>query len=369
LQKQNFDICLLSFSDLSLDGRSRNFLRSFELLAKSVTTISLKSNFKYNNDSLQIEIDKGKRFFRQWIRYIQIGRKFKNTFQAKVYFASDLYSLALAVKLAPKNASIIYDSREVFSALGPMHKNAFKQKIIALIEKRLIREVDKFIASGEIDRDYLIKYFATAKPFYVIKNFPFYSESMEANELREKFQIDPSKKILLYQGVLLEGRGIMPMLALAKMRDDIAICLIGEGKLRKEIEDYIKDNSLQSKVYMTGNIEYSQLHRWTCSADIGFALIEPISFSYELALPNKLFEYLQAGLPVIATDLSAMKDVIDNYHCGIAVNKDISLDEVSDALNEIMNNYEYYHSNALNAAKKLCFDNQIDIIREVITLN
>jgi hypothetical protein len=59
-----------------------------------------------------------------------------------------LYALALAVKLANKNTVVIYDSREVFSALGPMHNDSFKQNIISQIEKRLIRRVDKFIAIG-----------------------------------------------------------------------------------------------------------------------------------------------------------------------------------------------------------------------------
>ncbi|HRS02348.1 MAG TPA: glycosyltransferase [Bacteroidota bacterium] len=390
---------------MALDGRSRNFIRSFELLGKSVLTISLANSplkkgaggcscrglkrpiensplkkgaggcdhrglqpSASNNNSIQITIDTNQRFFRQWIEFIKKGKKLKSQFSASIYFASDLYALALANKLAPKNAVVIYDSREVFSALGPMHNDSFKQNIISRIEKHLIRRVDKFIASGDLDREFLIKHFNTNKPFYVIKNFPFYTSPIESNLLREKFQIDKSKKILLYQGVLLEGRGIMPMLNLAKSRDDIAICLIGDGKFRNEIEIYIKSNNICSKVFLTGNIEYSKLHSWTCSADIGMALIEPISYSYELALPNKLFEYLQAGLPVIATDLPAMKDVIDTYHCGIAVSKNISIDEVSQAIDKILNNYQYYHSNALAAAKDLCFDNQIEFIREIITI-
>ncbi|MBP7214955.1 MAG: glycosyltransferase [Candidatus Kapabacteria bacterium] len=395
LQQNNYNICLISFSDLALDGRSRNFINAFKLLGKSVLTISLASvnkrlnpsvdnsplkkgvggcdckglkPFVAEDDSIQININTNQRFFRQWIEFIKNGKKLKSQFSASIYFASDLYALALAVKLANKNTVVIYDSREVFSALGPMHNDSFKQNIISQIEKRLIRRVDKFIASGELDREFLIKHFKTDKPFYVIKNFPFYTSPINSNLLREKFQIEKSKKILLYQGVLLEGRGIMPMLELAKLRDDIAICLIGDGKFRTNIDNYTKLNELHSKVHLTGNIEYSQLHTWTCSADIGMALIEPISFSYELALPNKLFEYLQAGLPVIATDLPAMKDIIEKYHCGIAVSKNLFIDEISRAIDEILNNYEYYHSNALIAAKDLCFDKQIEIIREIITI-
>jgi hypothetical protein len=56
-----------------------------------------------------------------------------------------------------------------------------------------------------------------------------------------------------------------------KIADDIAICLIGDGKFRNNIDNYIKLNELHSKVHLTGNIEYSQLHTWTCSADIGMA--------------------------------------------------------------------------------------------------
>ena len=124
---------------------------------------------------------------------------------------------------------------------------------------------------------------------------------------------------------------------------------------------------VNNRVFFTGNIDYDELHKWTCSAHIGLSLIEPVSLSYELALPNKMFEYCMAEIPSLATNLPAMKKVIQDYGIGKIVSSNPDTNEIVSAINEISidDNYDKYKVACRNAAQILCYEAQEDIIRDI----
>ena len=95
--------------------------------------------------------------------------------------------------------------------------------------------------------------------------------------------------------------------------------IVGQGEYRDELEIFSTKLAIQSRVHFLGSIPYSRLMNYTISATIGFSLIEPLSQSYEYALPNKIFEYAAVGLPVIATDLPEMKKAIIENKLGYCV--------------------------------------------------
>jgi glycosyltransferase involved in cell wall biosynthesis len=289
-------------------------------------------------------------------------------------FAADLYSLPAAIKLAKKilketgiMPQIIYDSREIFSALGPLSGSTIKQRIIAFLEKRFICKVDKFVVSGELDAEYLKSYFQTDKPFFVIKNYPKKQEINKSNYLAEKFNISSDKKILVYQGVLLGGRGIMPMLkAMNQIKDKYAFCMIGSGSKEEDYRKYVLENDLQDSVFFHPEVEYSELLNITASADIGLCLIEPISFSYELALPNKLFEYIACGLPVLVSDLPALRKVVKDENIGEIIPRTLKEEEIIASLTSFEPNYSIYKTTTEQIKNNFFFEGQEEIIRELV---
>jgi glycosyltransferase involved in cell wall biosynthesis len=105
-------------------------------------------------------------------------------------------------------------------------------------------------------------------------------------------------------------------------------------------------------------VPHEELLRLTASADIGFALIEPISESYRLALPNKLFEYIMAGVPVVASDLPAMKEVLDAHGVGIAVSADEDEKRLAELILDMYENLEKYRSRCREAREKLNWEAQ-----------
>lgn len=314
--QKNYDVCILCMNYFALDARVNNLVKSLIKLNQKILVIAYQDNNIYKDfDFIPIPINPKERLYKNLYFFTNYIKNNYKKIKSKFYLSADLYSLPATRYIQKKNNGIlIYDSREIFSQLGHLHNKKLRQLFFKYLEKYYIRFVNKIIVSGNLDAEYLKEYFNHKTPYFLIMNLPFYKEKVNSNLIREKFNIDKNSKILLYQGLISIGRGIKTAIELLKFNSDYVLCIIGAKNLyNNELENFINENSLQERVFFTGEIPYEELHNWTCSADLGLSLFEPISFSYKLALPNKLFEYAMAGLPVISTNLPAIKDITNNY--------------------------------------------------------
>ncbi len=362
-----FDLCVISYSDLLTDARCSNFIEFNRKNNLSVSTISISNNIDDNVSPNWIcKVNPNTRFIFNYINFLKFAYNLKNKVMAKVYYASDLYSLIVANIIKRPDTEVIYDSREIFSALGTLSKSSWKQKIWSYLEIINVRNIKDIVVSGELDAEYLNNYLPSRHNYHIIKNFPNLQPVHKNNYLRDYFNISEDKHILIYQGVLLEGRGILPTLKFIKTTDELVLVLIGDGAFKSDIEKIIKEEKLENKVFIHNQVPYNQLLSITASADIGLSLIEPISFSYTLALPNKLFEYVLAGLPVLVSDLPAMKDFVTQTKAGEVVNTDLSIEHISEQLNKIISNYNYYISNVNHNKKYYTYNSQANNIINVL---
>ncbi len=350
---RKYDVCLISFSNPFTDARTLNLANTLSKSQK-VIVIALKSNNNNLNSKfelLTIDLNFKKSSWRNWLSF---DIKIKNTnINANIFIACDLYSLTSARLLSKKtNSKLIYDSREIYSKLASLSKNKIKQFVITQIEKHFIKKIDKIIVSGELDKEYLINHFKkqVTQDYVIIKNFPPYKEIVKSNKLRKLLNISEDKLILLYQGAVLEGRGLIPILKALIENDKYYLVIIGEGIFKKALEEFVFKNSLTNKVTFLGEVSYLDLHNYTCSADLGICLFEPISKSYELALPNKLFEYMMAGLPCIASDLPAINEVLIENKNGIIIKDVNDINEINETL-ELFSNFHFRINISQNAEK------------------
>jgi|YNPMSStandDraft_1061717.scaffolds.fasta_scaffold00001_122 glycosyltransferase involved in cell wall biosynthesis len=363
-------VCLITFSSLVTDGRSLNALRSISKI-EDVACFSQTRDVDYQKLNLSSNITHfsiPKTYNRMLFDWINFHRKVKNLsadIDLNIFWACDLYSLKAAVNLAKKDDFIIYDSREIYSALGNLSGKFIKQRILAFLEKQWIKGVDHFVVSGDLDARFLKTYFNTKKPFTTIYNVPQFKERLQSNIIKEKFPYLGDKTILLYQGAVHFGRGIELILNFIAKSKKYAFVILGDGLFLAKAKELAYKLDILDRVVFAGCIPYEELHNWTCSAHIGVNLIEPISFSYELALPNKMFEYIMAGLPQIASKLPAMQDIIDRYNVGICI-ENFSNEKIENSINEILMNYEFYQENCLKAAKVFNYGNEERKIFEII---
>ncbi len=279
--------------------------------------VGVNNNNNYDFDLISIPNNPNSRVYTRWIRFTRVIDKIMEGIEAGLIIAEDVYSLPAAFRASRRqNTKLIYDSREIYSALGPLSGRKIKQSILTMIERRYVSGVSEFIISGRMDEMPLRKQFNTDKPFHLVMNLPPHREYIKSDLIRKRFSIDSDTIIVLYQGEILAGRGLDMSIEAIRGVKGTHLCIIGSGPYLSKLKSDVKRLNLGHKVHFTGSISYENLHKWTCSADIGLALFENVSKSYELALPNKLFEYCMALKPTICSDLPAMREVISEYNIG-----------------------------------------------------
>jgi glycosyltransferase involved in cell wall biosynthesis len=358
-----YDVCLISSSELKTDARTLNLARTLAKHQKTVCVIApCKPEDKPDIESKWITIIpiKASGASRAFIRILSFSKKvlkYKKLIKSKIYWAEDLFALYATRKFSDfHNGKLFYDSREIYSAPGPLAKRQLSKKIQSWLELMLIKSVDRFIVTGKLDAEYLSKYFKASKPFDVIMNLPPYKDKIKSNLIREKFSIDEDTAIIIYQGMLLPGRGIIPLIEAMLFVKDAVFCIAGEGRFKETITEKIDSLNLTNKVILCGKTDYSHLHELTCSACVGVAFIEPISLSYQYALPNKMFEYCMARIPTLASDLPAMADIIGQYKIGELISPDSTPKEIASAINELIANKHRYIQECDKAARVFCYE-------------
>ncbi len=361
------DLCVVSYSDLNYDARSSNLIDFYRKKGLKVVTYSISKSNSNQSNGLVYNVNTKNRFLVNWIKFLWEGIANRKYLRAKIYFAADLYSLVLLRLMFIPPSLLVYDSREIFSALGTLQKQVLKQNILALTEKLAFRKIKKIVVSGELDAEYLRNYFNDQQiNYYVVKNLPKEVKIIKSNYLRDKFSIPRDKIILIYQGVLLDGRGIKPILSALDQTDKFVLVIVGDGTYKTEIQNMIEEKNLERKVFLHPQVNYDALLNITASADIGISLIEPITFSYELALPNKLFEYVYAGLPVLVSDLPAMKQFVFDNGVGEIAPKTLLPQEVIDALNKLTTNIEKYRTAISEKKDNFTYQSQADTLLELL---
>lgn len=360
----SYDVTIICFSNPLTDARTINLVKTLQKFKRKVLLITptydispdyLVGESKYMAISLNKldSLKKKSKVLKKEVAKLKIDTRY--------VLASDLYSLQAANYIYLKRkASFIYDSREIYSKLASKNDSPLKQKLIEIFEKYYVTNVSKVIVTSEDDELYLKKHFQSKKEFHVIKNFPLKKDIIESNKLKLEYKIPDESTLFLYQGWILEGRGLVPFIEAISELENCYLVIIGDGTYLKILKNLVKELSLSDRVFFKGLVEYDKLHEYTCSADVGISLFEPISTSYEYALPNKLFEYMMAGLPVLATDLISMRKVVSESKNGILVKDIYNKEELKESIIKLMNRKtrEKYEKNSIEASAKYSYEEQ-----------
>ncbi len=221
--------------------------------------------------------------------------------------------IGAVLKLITK-AKLVYDAHELESdrnALSPM-----LGRFILLVEKLIWPIINGLIVvSPSIEQWYLKK--IGLKTSTVILNSPITIEegAQEHNYLRNKFSIPFNSKIFIYVGILGRGRGLDFIIkAFCDQNINSHLVLIGYGELTEKIK---KVENEFTNIHLHGPVQHSHVVSIIKSANFGLCLIENVSLSDYYCLPNKLFEYCFAGLPVLASDFPDLRKIVSQYQLGI----------------------------------------------------
>ncbi|MBK7103872.1 MAG: glycosyltransferase [Ignavibacteriae bacterium] len=346
------------------DSRVVNLIESLTNLNYEVQTISFdwkSENFKSQLGKTNIyKLDKSKSSLKFYFSFFYLLIKDLLKYKSDIYFAEDVYTLHVTYFFAKFNkAKIFYNSREIYAHLAGLRNKSIVQNIIAKIENKFIRKVDNVFVTGEMDKEFLEEKYEL-KNILVLRNLPKFKDNFEKVDLRKKLGIGLNEKIILYQGVILEGRGILKLIQILNKIENAHFVIVGDGEFKTKFENETRKLNLQNRVHFIGSVNHNELLNCTASADLGIALIENISLSYYYALPNKIFEYIMAGVPVLCSNLPQMKKIVDEFNVGKYVNVEND-DEIISAINEFLKNENLlftYKENCVKASKELNWENE-----------
>ena len=208
---------------------------------------------------------------------------------------------------------IIYDAHELES--NKNGQSLLLSKVSLFIEKLSWPSISLLISVSESIVNWYI-YHLGEKENLVILNSPVISKfqkSFNNNYLREKFNISKNSKIFIYAGLLSEGRSIRTFLELFSEKDiNDHLIIVGEGKLASLVNKYSEENF---NIHFHKSVPHYNLVNLLKESDVGLCLIENISLSDYYCLPNKLFEYMFAGLHVLASDLPEINLLAKEFDC------------------------------------------------------
>jgi glycosyltransferase involved in cell wall biosynthesis len=182
----------------------------------------------------------------------------------------------------------------------------------------------------------------------------------ELKELEDKIvsrsELDINEKdfILIIQGSgLNKDRGIEEAIMALEHCKDCVLLLVGNGDVIPFAKSMVLERQMQSKVKFIPRMPYKELMRITRCADLGLLLDKNTSLNQELALPNKLFDYIHAGIPILSSDLKEITKIITKYDIGSFI-KGNHPKEIAEAINAYKSDKTRqlrHRSNCLVAAK------------------
>ncbi len=336
----NKNAVIIYLGDFFFDARAINMSLSLRSFGYNVSIVSTDQTPSVSPDFKNIQFYYIKLINSNFKKYLEFIKKVnqilkKNSFS--VVIAGDLYSLASGVFY--KKGQLIYDSREIYSKLSAHENKPFIRFCVSLYEKIFLKFVDKVIVTAPSDLKYLQNKYSNYKScsWHVIHNFPLFLCSNSKINIRTKFNIPSSCSLVVYQGVLQKGRGLKQLLLLTAYMPNIYAIIIGGGDSQKKYVKLSKELKVYQKTIFIKKVSYLDLINYTACCDIGWSVIKNLSISNYFALPNKLFEYSLAGLPVVSSNLPNMKAFVEKYDLGVAVSEN-DLKEQSRAVNFLIEN-------------------------------
>jgi glycosyltransferase involved in cell wall biosynthesis len=275
--------------------------------------------------------------------------------RSNVLLANDLDTLLpnfLVSKI--KNKPLVYDSHEMFCEGPELQGRKFVQSVWRMIEKWVVPKLKYSYTVSRSIADFYNKKYNTN--FQLIRNIP---------RLQKESEIVPEltfngKKIILYQGVMNPGRGLEEMIAAMPFIDSAILLIIGFGKVECQLKDLVSELSVEERVIFYGKVSFQELISYTKQADLGLLLERPLGLSFTYALPNKLFDYIHADLPIVASPLLEVKKIMDEFEIGVMVENHNSK-YLADTINEMLNNREkrvMWKQNMQKAKKELNWEKE-----------
>jgi len=320
----------------------------------------------YKTHRMKLWFTKGPAFY---VEFMLRLRSFLKKHKPQLLVANDLDTLWPNYKLArSRNIPLIYDSHEIFCEVPELQHTPLKKRIWEGLEKRIVPKLKYCITVNQSIANWFNKKYGA--DFKVVRNIP---DKISVTAIKDRYDLNlpQDKKIILLQGAGINiQRGAEEAIDAMQWVENALLLIIGGGDAIKNLELRIKNAGLQEKVMMLPKMKPEELYHYTCNANIGLSLDKDTNINYRFSLPNKLFDYVYAGVPVLASALPEIQAFIDKYYIGVCI-KSHDPQHIAEMMNFMLNSADHstWKANTKKAALENNWENEkktwIDLVRDI----
>jgi glycosyltransferase involved in cell wall biosynthesis len=342
-------------NDLSTDQRVHKVCSSLQTMGYEVVLVGRKQRLSlplqarsYRTKRMSLLFEKGPLFYAFFQFRLFCLLLFS---KADVLVSNDLDTLLpnyLVSKI--KGSFLVYDSHEIFCEVPELQKTHLKRKIWKGLERMLFpRLIQVFTVNESIAAIYKAEYGIT---LHVLRNVPLLSSAPYEVKSRADLGLPEDKKIVLLQGAGINvDRGAEEAVEAMVSLPDVVLLIIGNGDVIPSLHARVKELKMEERVRFIAKL----------------TLDKDTNVNYRYSLPNKLFDYIHAGVPVLATNLVEVKKIVEQYQVGCII-PDLTAANLALILKRVLDDKEtlkVWKENTKLAAENLCWEKESVVLKEV----
>ncbi len=286
--------------------------------------------------------------------------------KSHLLYANDLDTLLpnyLVSKL--KGLPLIYDSHELFCEVPELQNTPFKKKIWLSLEGWIVPKLKNCITVNEsiatiFERKYGVKFVSVRNISDEVSN--------QLKKTRVDLNLPTDKKIILLQGAGINiDRGAEELIDAMQFVENVVLYIIGSGDVWDVLKLKIEELHLENKVQLISKIPKPELMQYTLNADMGLTIDKDTNLNYKYSLPNKIFDYIQAELPILASRLPEIENLVNLYQIGDFIeNHEAKI--IAKKINELINSSTLltYKKNTKLARQELTWSKEKQKLMQVV---
>jgi glycosyltransferase involved in cell wall biosynthesis len=319
----------------------------------------------YQTERMFLLFEKGPLFYAEYQIRLFLYLLFR---KADVLVSNDLDTLLPNYRISKlKGSKLVYDTHELFCEVPELQSNPFKKSIWKRIERRIFPKLNYvFTVNDSIAKIYKEEYKTDVK---VVRNIPLLSSQKNIQQQsKAELGLPTDKKIIVLQGAGINiDRGAEEAVQTMQFVNNAVLLIIGSGDVISLLKQMVNDLRLSDKVLFIAKVPFEKLVQYTRHADLGLTLDKDTNINYRYSLPNKLFDYIHAGVPVLASNLVEIKNIITQYNIGDCINNH-DPKHIAEKINGIFSNdslLQTWKNNTQIAAKELNWEKEEQQLIEV----
>ncbi len=208
---------------------------------------------------------------------------------------------------------LVFDAHELFPEVPELVGRPFVKAIWQRIEDAIFPRLKYSYTVCQSIADYYSARYGIAMG--VVRNIPSMQKPEHPSDVPQP--LVSGRRVLLYQGAVNVGRGLEWVIPAMKWLDGCLLVVCGNGDLLEQMKSLAKAEGVAGRVLFTGRIPSNELDAYTARADIGLVLLEDMGLSYYYSLPNRVFDFMKFGVPVLATDFPEISRIVGGCSTGV----------------------------------------------------